>query len=99
MSASVKGAKAACTRLYNKIITESSKFPQVNYREYFGRLAAEQKAALKNVDDPIKLREVKEKATAELEQMKRMVSVNRLYVRNPSILDVKETKIARKSSK
>lgn len=70
------------------MINETKKFPQVNYREYFGKLAMEQKQSVKSVDDAIKLREIRDKAKSDLEQMRRMVDVNRMYVKNQSIIEV-----------
>lgn len=93
-----KGLKASCTRLFNQIIAESKKFPQINYQDYFGRLALEQKVSIKNINNEPDLRQIRDKAKSDLEQMKRMVSVNQLYVKNPSILEAEPAKPKQRSS-
>jgi uncharacterized protein Yka (UPF0111/DUF47 family) len=84
----IRSTKAACTRIFNQIIAETKKFPQLNYREYFGKLASEQRELVKGVEDAVKLMEIRERAKLDLEQMRRMVAVNSEYVKNRSILEV-----------
>ena len=87
----VKGTKAACSRLLNQLIQETKRFPQLNYREYFGKLAAERKADLQKTDDLVRLKEVQAQAKLDLEQMRRMVATSRLYVKNKSILETTDS--------
>lgn len=72
--------------LYKSLLRHARTFPQYNYRNYALRKIKEDFSVVKSLKTPEELNKFVEKETETLEQLKRMIKVQSLYVNESSKL-------------
>lgn len=82
----------AATRVLTKwgsaMVRTSKCFSDYNFRHYFLSSVKEELATLQKLSSEQQVQFVKSEGMSRLREMKRMVIVNRLFAKNPTILDV-----------
>jgi len=81
-------ARVTVLNLYRQMLKASKSFNSYNFREYSLRRTREEFRTNKNVTDPAALASLISKAKENLEVIQRQALINKLYVKEKSILEV-----------
>lgn len=77
-------------KIYNQLLKEAERFPQYNYRMYALRKIRDEFANCDAATED-KIPSILEKASAELERLKRMTTIASLYSQHKLVIETRES--------